>query len=157
MAAASCDWVVSHSDRLRYVVCVEDIRFVCLFSGYVSATDVLRAHDYAVLMRVGCLECVQYMRFDVFVLASTSFFFLSFFLSFILFPLSVSKFMFLWNVLFYNTISLFYVYCKSFLISADCAVYQCQELKPPRTKCTFCRPYFALDVLISAAIMVIIV
>jgi hypothetical protein len=67
MAAASCDWVISHSDRPRYVVCAEDIRFVYLFRDYVSATDVLRAHDYAILMRVGCLECFHYMRFDVLV------------------------------------------------------------------------------------------
>lgn len=40
MAAASCDWVISHSDRPCYVVCAEDIRFVYLFRGYVSATDV---------------------------------------------------------------------------------------------------------------------
>lgn len=58
MAAASCDWAVGHSDRPCYGVCAEDIRFVYLFIGYVSATDVLRARDYAILMRVGCLECV---------------------------------------------------------------------------------------------------
>jgi hypothetical protein len=58
MAAASCDWVISHSDRPCYVVCAEDIQFVYLCRGYVSATDVLRAHVYAILMRVDCLECV---------------------------------------------------------------------------------------------------
>jgi len=94
MAAASCDWVVSHSDRPRYIVCAGDTRFVYLFRGYVSATDVLRAHDYAMLMRMGCLECVLYMHFDVFVSISTSFF-----SSFILFPLSVPKLIFPWKVI----------------------------------------------------------
>lgn len=47
-SGSSFMWVISHSDPPRYVVCAEDIRFVYLFRCCVSATDVLRAHDYAI-------------------------------------------------------------------------------------------------------------
>ena len=149
MAAASCDWVISHSDRPRYVVCAEDIRFVYLFRGYVSATDVLRAHDYAILMRVGCLECV--LTYSFCILTSLFFFLLS-----SCSPCLCQSSYFYGTYYSYNTISLFFVCCKTFLISADGSVCQCQEPKPPWTKCTFCRLYLSVDV-ISAAIVVIIV
>jgi len=58
MAAASCDWVISHSDWPCYVVCAEDVQFLYLCRGYVSVTDVPTAHVYAICMRVDCLECV---------------------------------------------------------------------------------------------------
>jgi hypothetical protein len=64
-------------------------------------------------MRVGCLERVPYMRFDLFV----------FILTLPLPPCLCRSLYFYATYYSHNTISLFYVYCKTFLISADRSVW----------------------------------
>jgi hypothetical protein len=81
----------------------------------------LRANDCAILMRMGCLESVPHMRFDVLVVSLTPFFSI-----FHLFPPVCAKDHITGS---YNSVSLCYVCCKMFLI-ADCTVFQCQEPKP---------------------------